>query len=59
MTRKEYETAAILKDRFYLFVVRNFRDKPTHDIFRDPLSSRLQFRRVEQVIVQTSWLTSL
>jgi hypothetical protein len=59
MTPKEYEAASVLRDRFLLFVVRNFRETPTHEIFRDPLSSRLQFRRIEQMVIQVSWVTSI
>lgn len=59
MTAKEFAVAAALRDRFFLFVVRNFRQTPNHEIFRDPLSSRLQFRKIEQTIVQVSWLTSV
>ena len=59
MTANEYEVAAALKDRFFLFVVRNFRETPTHEIVKNPLHSQLRFRRVEQVIVQVSWLTSI
>lgn len=59
MTSKEYEVAASLKDRFFLFVARNFRETPSHSIFQDPVSCGLSFRRTERVIVQVSWLTTL
>jgi len=59
MTPKEYEVASVLKDRFFLFVVRNFRESPMHEIYQNPLSSRLDFRRVERKIVQISWLTNI
>ena len=59
LTPKEYDVASTLRDRFFLFVVRNFRESPSHAIFRDPLSSSLQFRRTERVTVQVSWLTTV
>lgn len=59
MTPKEYDVAERLRDRFFLFVVRNFRDSPSHEIFRNPLSSPLSFRRIERVTVQISWLTTI
>ena len=59
MTPKEYDVASKLKDRFFLFVVRNFRESPSHDIFRNPLSSSLAFRKIERVTIQVSWLTSV
>jgi hypothetical protein len=59
LTPKEHEIAKSLKDRFFLFVVRNFRESPFHEIFRNPLSSRLNFRRKERVAVQVSWLANV
>jgi hypothetical protein len=59
MTPKEHDVAAKLRDRFYLFVVRNFRESSSHQIFKNPLSSPLSFRRVERVTVQVSWLTTV
>jgi hypothetical protein len=59
MTPKEYEVASTLKERFFLFVVRNFRESPRHTIFQNPLFSGLAFKRTERVTVQVSWLTNL
>ena len=59
MTPKEYEVAASLRDRFFLFVVRNFRETPSHTIFQNPLEAGLQFKRTERKIVHVSWLTSV
>lgn len=59
LTPKEYEIAASLKERFFLFVVKNFRDLPSHEIFRNPLLGRLKFKKKERVMVQVSWLASL
>ncbi|MFZ3201189.1 MAG: DUF3883 domain-containing protein [Candidatus Acidiferrales bacterium] len=59
LTPKEHETATALKDRFFLFVVRNFRESPFHEIFRDPLSGSLRFRKKERVTVHISWLANV
>lgn len=59
LTPKEYEVAAALQDRFFLFVVKNFQESPFHEIFQNPLSGRLRFRRSEKVVVHVSWLTSV
>lgn len=59
MTPKEFGVAGSLKERFFLFVVRNFRESPSHQIFQNPLASPLQFRKVERVTIQVSWLTSI
>ena len=59
LTPKEYEIAGALSDRFFLFVVKNFRESPFHDIYQNPLSAGLQFARKERVMIQVSWLTSV
>jgi hypothetical protein len=58
-TKKEYEVAAAIKERFFLFLVRNFRESPRHTIIQNPINSDLEFRKTERTIVQTSWLTSI
>jgi len=59
LTPKEHEAAAAMGDRFFLFVVKNFRDTPFHEMFRNPLLSKLVFRRNERVVVQVSWLATV
>lgn len=59
LTPKEYEVAGLLSDRFYLFVVKNFRESPVHDIYQNPLSAGLHFTKKERVIIQVSWLASV
>lgn len=45
LTPREYEAATAMQDRFYLFVVKNFQKSPLHEIFPNPLSSRLKFTK--------------
>jgi len=59
LTPKEHEVAAALVGRFYLFVVKNFREVPFHEIYQDPLSGKLQFTKKERVTVQVAWLASV
>lgn len=59
LTPREYESATDLKDRFFLFVVKNFQESPCHENFQDPLSGRLLFKKKERVTVQVSWLVSV
>jgi hypothetical protein len=59
LTPKEHGVAMTLKDRFFLFVVKNFQESPFHEIFQDPLSGRLQFKKTERLTVQISWLASV
>jgi len=57
LTSKEYSVASILKDRFFLFVVKNFKEDPFHELYQDPLNGKLVFSRVEQRAIQISWTT--
>ncbi len=59
MTPKEYGAESALRDRFFLFIVRNFREAPSHSIFQDPVSSALDFKRTERLITQVSWSTTV
>ncbi len=58
LTSKEFAVAGRLQDRYFLFIVKNFRDKPFHQIFRDPIKA-LSFNRTEQQIIQTSWTATV
>jgi hypothetical protein len=59
LTPKEHSAATLLCERFFLFVVKNFRESPCHQIYRSPLEGPLRFRKTEQRIVQVSWLASV
>lgn len=59
LTEKEHRVAGVLSKRFYLFVVRNFREKPFHTIYCNPLKSELMFSRQETQIIQVNWRVSV
>jgi|SRR6185437_1706240 len=59
MTPKEYSVARAFGKRFYLFVVKDFARVPFHEIFQDPLSGKLVFKKTERTLIQTSWSTSV
>ena len=59
LTNKEYKAAQLLENRFFLFVVRNFVEKPYHTIYQNPLYSNLLFERRETTSIQISWSTSI
>lgn len=59
LTPKEHEVAGAFKDRFFLFVVKNFQEAPFHEIFRDPLSGGLRFKRTERITVNVSWVVTI
>jgi len=55
MTEKEFQIARSFRDRFFLFVAKNFRETPSHSLFRDPASCGLGFTKVERMVLQVSW----
>lgn len=59
LTPKEYDRANVLDHRFFLFVVKNFRETPFHEIYQAPLLKGLHFTRKERVVIQVSWLASV
>lgn len=59
LTEKEHRVAGVLCKRFYLFVVRNFREKPFHTIYCNPLKSELMFSRQETQVIQVNWRVSV
>ena len=60
MTEKEHYMAEILSDKYCLFVVSNFKDSPTHQLFFNPLHcDKLLFQKQERTIIQTTFTTSI
>lgn len=59
LTKREHEVATALRERFFLFVVKNFGELPFHEIYRNPLSGTLRFERKEQVVMHCSWLATV
>ncbi len=58
LTPKEHQVAEDLADRFYLFIVKNFRKTPSHKIYQNPLAGPLFFEKKRRVVIQVSWLAS-
>jgi hypothetical protein len=58
MTEKEYAVAHEFHDKYCLFIVKNFIEKPTHLFYFDPLNSGLDFKKTERTVVQTSYSAS-
>lgn len=59
LTSKEHSVASMMGKRFFLFVVKNFKENPFHELYQDPLNGKLVFYRVEQRTVQITWTTKL
>jgi hypothetical protein len=55
MTEKEFKIAQMLKNRYCLFVVKNFQESPYHEYFTDPINSNLNFVYTQKSIIQSSW----
>lgn len=58
LTNKEHTVADFLKNRYFIFVVKNFKEKPFHQIYQDPIKN-LSFNRIENKVVQISWNTAV
>jgi|SRR3989344_1515657 len=58
LTNKEYVVANILLDRYFIFLVKNFKEKPLHQIFQNPIN-KLIFNKAENKITQISWNTAV
>jgi hypothetical protein len=50
LTEKEHSMAKRYSERFCLFVVKNFADKPFHEYVFNPLESHLKFAKTERQI---------
>jgi hypothetical protein len=50
LTNKEYSCALEFQSLYCLFIVKNFVDKPNHQLFFNPLNGRLNFHRHENII---------
>ena len=59
LTEKEYFVASEFREKYCIFVVRNFIEKPIHEIFFNPLASSLELIRKERHIVQVSYSASI
>jgi hypothetical protein len=55
LTEKEHIVANELQMRYCLFVVKNFADKPYHQLFFNPLNSSLAFQKNERVVTQIDY----
>lgn len=59
LTEKEYKVAGAYQERFCLFVVFNFIEKPHHKAYFNPLNSELQFKKNETRVTQITYRSTL
>ena len=60
MTEKEFRIADALSEKYCLFVVRNFKENPVHELYFNPLhDERLCFVKQEKTITQISYSSNL
>jgi hypothetical protein len=57
LTNLEYLMAESLRERYHLFLVRNFADQPFHTVIKNPLRSDLVFSKIERREIRVSWAT--
>ena len=55
LTSKEYNVAQMLRKRYFLFVVKNFKENPFHAFYQNPLNGELAYKKIETTIKQISW----
>ncbi len=55
LTEKEYSVASYLKQNYFLFIVKNFIEKPTHTYYQNPLENNLKFKKVETQIIRVTY----
>lgn len=56
MTQKEYDVAEVVGDRYCLFLVKNFKKTPEHQLFFNPVRNKsLTLVRQEKMIKQVSY----
>lgn len=59
LTDKEHAAAGALRERYFLFLVRDFSRKPFHTLVRNPLRSELSFSRRDFVRHETQWVCTV
>jgi hypothetical protein len=56
LTNKEYKVAEKLKDNYFIFIVKNFIEKPEHIFFQNPIfSNQILFKKEEREVIQISY----
>lgn len=58
LTSKEHSVAEFLNKKYFLFIVKNFKEVPIHQYYQNPLNTLL-FNKIEQKITQISWNTNV
>jgi hypothetical protein len=59
MTDLEYRVSEILKDRYYLIVVRNFEESPFLTVYKNPLNTSLSFTQQSKVETKLTWTSAI
>ena len=55
LTDKEYNVAREWESNYFLYIVKNFGEKPFASTIRNPANAGLNFKRAERKIIQISW----
>ena len=51
--------AQIMTENYFVFVVKNFINKPNHKIYQNPINTQLSFKKIEIPIIQINWLANV
>lgn len=59
LTEKEFAVANELRERYFLYVVKNLGFSPSALTIRDPIALNLIFKKHERKVTQVSWTTTI
>ena len=59
LTSKEHVVANELRTRYFLYIVKNFEERPFGLNICNPLSGDIRFNRVERQVIQVTWSANL
>jgi hypothetical protein len=60
VTEKEYKIANKLTENYFIFLVKNFVEKPNHIIYQNPFNNQvLSFSKQEETVIRTSWFSKI
>ena len=59
MTEKEYCAAQVMRDDYFLCVVKNMREEPLAQLYRNPLHGKLKFSQSKSNVVQIRWTAAI
>lgn len=59
LTNKEYKVAQLMTENYFVFLVKNFKEEPYHEIYQNPINGQLSFKKIDTPIIQVNWLANV